>query len=270
MRCCLALFQIYLEYLGNPGEQIQITWNLKLKPLVSKKYSFNKGGMINKNVDVEFLLQELDRLTNIGNIQIQKEEKSEPMRKAKLNNIRMNTIYVSSKQILKAGENKNKDNKKDNKIKSKYKTINDNNIKKNQDVKNEIILNINDIKKKESPTIKFIKHNQLYLLSLLMDIRDDFNINLKKKKNKSLDEKENRKITLINSFNLYQYANEVYIKDNDDISNKKKTALIEKKELKIKTISPNYTDEILSDKSIRYKNNKLKAISFNYLLIFAI
>ena len=62
LRCCLALFQIYLEYLVNPNELIQLTWNKKIKPILLKKYPINKGEIINKNVDVEFLLQEIDRL----------------------------------------------------------------------------------------------------------------------------------------------------------------------------------------------------------------
>ena len=265
LRCCLALFQIYLEYLVNPNELIQLTWNKKIKPIFLKKYPINKGEIINKNVDVEFLLQEIDRLANKNTMKIPKEEKPDQKRKTRLDNIRMNTIYVSSKQFLKKEGNNNKNNK-DNKIKSKNKTVNENNIKKNENMKNEIFINLNPTKVKESSTIKLIKHKKLYLQSMVLDIRNGFDIDFKKRKNKSLNEKEYRKITLINSFNLYQYANEVYIKDNDDINNKKKTILIEKKSSKIKTISPNYSDEISSDKNIRYKNKKLKAISFDILL----
>ena len=115
LRCCLALFQIYLEYLVNPNELIQLTWNKKIKPILLKKYPINKGEIINKNVDVEFLLQEIDRLANKNTMKIPKEEKPDQNRKTRLDNIRMNTIYVSSKQFLKIEGNNNKNNK-DNKI----------------------------------------------------------------------------------------------------------------------------------------------------------
>ena len=102
---------------------------------------------------------------------------------------------------------------------------------------------------------------------MLLTMRKKFNLKSKVRKNKSKDEKENRKFTLIKSFNLNQYADEVYIKDNEDIQNKKKkTILANKSILKIANLPPNYVDEIDSEKTIRYKNKKLYAISFNYLL----
>ena len=56
--------------------------------------------------------------------------------------------------------------------------------------------------------------------SWLLKIRKKFNLVLKIRKNKSIDDKENRKFTLVKSFNLNQYADEVYIKDKDDIHKK--------------------------------------------------
>ena len=256
LRCCLALFQLYLEYLGNPDEKIKIIWNTKIRPLVSQKYPLFKNGIFSKNVDVEFLMQEIDRFANVNNNK--QIEKSEPMRQNRLNDIRMNTIYVSSEQFL---------NKGDNKAKLKNKMVNENSNKKIKEMKNEIIINPSDIKKKESSTVKLKKNDSIKMRSIIITIRNNFNIIIRKRKNKSVDERKYRKISLAKSFDLHKYANEVYIKDNDDINNKKKKTIIESKSTKKKMIiSPNYSDEINSDKTIRYKNKKLKAISFNFLL----
>ena len=263
LRCCLALFQIYLEFLGNPEEKIKIIWNNNIKPLVLQKYPITKNGIFNKNADVEFLIQEIDRINNANNNK--QEEKSEPVRQSRLNDIRMNTIYVSSKQFL--GNNKNNDNKlgNNNKVKVKNKTVNENT--NSNKMKNEIIIHPSDIKKKESSTMKLKKNDKIYMKSIIITIRNNFSILIRKRKNKSVDEREFRKISLAKSFDLHQYANEVYIKNNDDINNKKKKIILEDKSSKKKMIiSSNYSDEINSDKTIRYKNKKLKAISFNFLL----
>ena len=260
LRCCLALFQIYLEFLGNPEEKIKKIWNNNIKPLVLQKYPIIKNGIFNKNADVEFLIQEIDRINNANNIK--QEEKSEPVRQSRLNDIRMNTIYVSSKQFLGKGNTKNNEN--NNKIKVKNKTVNENT---NNKMKNEIVINTSEIKKKESNTMKVKKNDKIYMKSIIITIRNNFTILIRKRKNKSVDERKYRKISLAKSFDLHQYANEVYIKDNDDINNKKKKIILEEKSTKKKMIiSSNYVDEISSDKTIRYKNKKLKAISFNFLL----
>ena len=261
LRCCLALFQIYLEFLGNPEEKIKKIWNNNIKPLVLQKYPIIKNGIFNKNADVEFLIQEIDRINNANNIK--QEEKSEPVRQSRLNDIRMNTIYVSSKQFLGKGNTKNNENN-NNKIKVKNKTVNENT---NNKMKNEIVINPSEIKKKESNTMKVKKNDKIYMKSIIITIRNNFTILIRKRKNKSVDERKYRKISLAKSFDLHQYANEVYIKDNDDINNKKKKIILEEKSTKKKMIiSSNYVDEISSDKTIRYKNKKLKAISFNFLL----
>ena len=260
LRCCLALFQIYLEFLGNPEEKIKKIWNNNIKPLVLQKYPIIKNGIFNKNADVEFLIQEIDRINNANNNK--QEEKSEPVRQSRLNDIRMNTIYVSSKQFLGKGNTKNNEN--NNKIKVKNKTVNENT---NNKMKNEIVINPSEIKKKESNTMKVKKNDKIYMKSIIITIRNNFTILIRKRKNKSVDERKYRKISLAKSFDLHQYANEVYIKDNDDINNKKKKIILEEKSTKKKMIiSSNYVDEISSDKTIRYKNKKLKAISFNFLL----
>ena len=262
LRCCLALFQIYLEFLGNPEEKIKKIWNNDIKPLVLQKYPIIKNGIFNKNADVEFLIQEIDRINNSNNIK--QEEKSEPVRQSRLNDIRMNTIYVSSKQFLGKGNTKNNENSNNNKIKVKNKTVNENT---NNKMKNEIVINTSEIKKKESNTMKVKKNDKIYMKSIIITIRNNFTILIRKRKNKSVDERKYRKISLAKSFDLHQYANEVYIKDNDDINNKKKKIILEEKSTKKKMIiSSNYVDEISSDKTIRYKNKKLKAISFNFLL----
>ena len=261
LRCCLALFQIYLEFLGNPEEKIKKIWNNNIKPLVLQKYPIIKNGIFNKNADVEFLIQEIDRINNANNNK--QEEKSEPVRQSRLNDIRMNTIYVSSKQFLGKGNTKNNENN-NNKIKVKNKTVNENT---NNKMKNEIVINTSEIKKKESNTMKVKKNDKIYMKSIIITIRNNFTILIRKRKNKSVDERKYRKISLAKSFDLHQYANEVYIKDNDDINNKKKKIILEEKSTKKKMIiSSNYVDEISSDKTIRYKNKKLKAISFNFLL----
>ena len=272
LRCCLALFQIYLEYLQNPEEKIKTEWIKTLRPLIIKKYPISKKGIFVQNAEVEFLLQEIDRIININqNKSAQIEDKNESNRKNRLNEIRMNTIYVSSKQFLKKGDNKEKENKisKNNDIgnKAKNKSLNENNNHKIQEIKNEIIINTSDMRKKESSTIKLKKNDKINIKSKVITMRNTFNIIIKKRTNKSVNEKEIRKISLAKSFDLYHYTSEVYIKDNDDINNEKKKTIIEKKLTGKKTIIPaNYSDEMNSDKTIRYKNNKLNAISFDFLL----
>ena len=172
LRCCLALFQIYLEFLGNPEEKIKKIWNNDIKPLILQKYPIIKNGIFNKNADVEFLIQEIDRINNANNIK--QEEKSEPVRQSRLNDIRMNTIYVSSKQFLGKGNTKNNENSNNNKIKVKNKTVNENT---NNKMKNEIVINPSEIKKKESNTMKMKKNDKIYMKSIIITIRNNFTIN---------------------------------------------------------------------------------------------
>ena len=276
LRCCLALFQIYLEYLNNPEEKIKTIWNNKLKNIICKKYCIQKGGKVNENSDVEFLIQEIERILNKNNNNQQSnlDKKSEPLNNNKLNKIRMNTIYVSSQQFMNKGNNKNEQNNNNKTILNKPKTKNpknktlcENNNQKIKEMKNEIIINPPQNKKMESFTVKIKKNEKINIQSLIITIRQKFNITLKKRKNKSSDDKLLRKISLSKAFDIEQYAHEVYIKDNDDINNIKKKTILDKKSTKKKTmISSNYNDEINSDKTIRYKNKKLKAISLNFLL----
>ena len=254
LRCCLALFHIYLNFLVNPEQKITIAWNNQIKPLICKKYPMKKNE--NDNTDVEFLIQEIDKINNKNN------DKQE-----NINDIRMNTIYVSSNNFLNKGDNSKNTNKNiklsNNKPKVKNKTTSDN----CNNIKNEIIINKNDIKKKGFATFKVKKNEKINMESWLLKIRKKFNLVLKIRKNKSIDDKENRKFTLVKSFNLNQYADEVYIKDKDDIHKKAKKTILEKKSLlKLANISTNYVDENNTEKSLRYKNKELKAISFNYLL----
>lgn len=104
LRCCVTLFQIYLVYLGNPEEKIKLEWNNKLKPFILKMYPFEKDGVFNKNTDVQFLIKEIDKIISQGNNkQTNKGEKPELF-----NNIRMNTIFISSTKFLEKDNNKNK------------------------------------------------------------------------------------------------------------------------------------------------------------------
>ena len=78
--------------MGNPEEKIKIIWNTKIKPGLCQKYPSIKTGIYNKNVDVEFLIQEIDRITKSNNnIQM---EKSESTREKKLNDIKIMGIQV--------------------------------------------------------------------------------------------------------------------------------------------------------------------------------
>ena len=96
LRCCLALFHIYLNFLVNPEQKITIAWNNQIKPLICKKYPLKNNE--NDNTDVEFLIQEIDKINNKNND-----------RQENINEIRMNTIYVSSNNFLNKGDNsKNK------------------------------------------------------------------------------------------------------------------------------------------------------------------
>ena len=218
-------------------------------------------------MDVQFLIQEIDRIISQDNIkQINIEEKSESQINTRLNNIRMNTIFISSTKFLEKDNKEIKLSKKNNKIKAKNKTVNENTNQKIKEMKNEIIIKQSEIKK-ESGTVKIKKNDKIEIKSLMMIIKNKFDFKIKRKRDISLDDKNFRKILLFKSFNINQYADEFYIKDNDDIDNKKKKTVIEKKsKADLFTISPNYFDENNSDKVIKYKNNKLKAISFDYLL----
>jgi len=254
LRCCLALFHIYLNFLVNPEQKITNAWNNQIKPLICKKYPLKENE--NDNTDVEFLILEIDKINNKNN------DKQE-----NINDIRMNTIYVSSNNFLNKGDNSKNINKNiklsNNKAKVKNKTASENcTIKKNQ-----TIVIKNDIKKKGFATLKLKKNEKINMDSWLLKVRKKFNLALKFRKNKSLDDKELRKFTLVKSFNLNQYADEVYIKDKDDIHKKAKKTILEKKSFfKLPSISTNYVDENNTEKSLRYKNKEFKAISFNYLL----
>ena len=96
LRCCLALFQSYIEYLKKPNEKIKTLWNLKIKPDLLKKYPMQKNGIFNVNADVEFLIKEIDKM-NITQNENNESESEKSYIKSKLRNIRMNTICISSK-----------------------------------------------------------------------------------------------------------------------------------------------------------------------------
>ena len=236
-----------------PEEKINSIWNNKLKPFLCQKYP------VTKNENVEFLIQEIDRIIN--NSQNIIESKSEISRKNQLNNIRFKTIYVNSKQVSNNENNKKEDN--ENTIKNKSKTMIESN---NNEIKNEVIELQNKLKLRASATLKLKYIDSINMKNITLNIRNTFNIAKKKYRNKSLNEKELRKILIEKSFDINQYVNKVYIKDNDDINNKTENTLLQTKSMKKKIISANFTDEIASDKNIIYKNDKLKQISLNLLL----
>ena len=53
LKCGIAYFQSYIEYLKTPEEKLKKTWNTKIKPLILKKYPVQKSGIFNVNADVE-------------------------------------------------------------------------------------------------------------------------------------------------------------------------------------------------------------------------
>ena len=147
LRCGLALFQSYIEYLNKPEESIKIAWNIKIKPLLLKKYPIQKSGIFNVNADVEFLMKEIDKI-NTPQKEISESDKT--YIRSRLNDIRINTIYISSKHNMQYKNNNNNINNNYNKtythnINSTNKiNINDN----NKINKNNININKNNFKKK--------------------------------------------------------------------------------------------------------------------------
>ena len=94
LKCGIAYFQSYIDYLKIPEEKLKKTWNTKIKPLILKKYPVQKSGIFNVNADVEFLIGEIDKMNDIKNATSNSNNNEI---RSRLHDIRLNTIYISSK-----------------------------------------------------------------------------------------------------------------------------------------------------------------------------
>lgn len=276
LRCGLGLFQAYIEYLNKPEEKIKAAWNLKIKPFLLKQYPIQKSGIFNVNADVEFLMKEIDKI-NVPEKEISESDKS--YIKSRLHDIRINTIYISSKHNMKynkANSNINYNQSSNNNIninKSKLitpKKNNNNNLDKNniKDIKSNKPFDL--MKKELALNMQLIKKNKQQKKNIVVLIEKEFDIlDADKKRNNSLDDQKNRAITLSKPFDPYKYVQELDNNNkNDSEINKKKIMLIipEKKQKKLKELSPNYVDEHETENTIKYKNKDLKIISIDLLL----
>ena len=299
LRCGLGLFQAYIEFLNKSEEKIKAAWNLKIKPFLLKQYPIQKSGIFNVNADVEFLMKEIDKI-NTPEKEISESDKS--YIKSRLHDIRINTIYISSKHNMKYNKtytninyNKNTNNNKinisnnisNNKINPSNK-VNNNNISNNNMNKNNInkILDNNNTKEIESNkpfdlmkkelvlNMELMKKTKQQKKNIVVTIEKEFDIlDADKKRNNSIDEQKSRTITLAKPFDPYKYVQDLDNNNNNDSEiNKKKIMLIlpEKKQKKVKEISPNYIDEHETENTIKYKNKDLKMISIDLFLKYII
>ena len=297
LRCGLGLFQAYIEYLNKSEEKIKAAWNLKIKPFLLKQYPIQKSGIFNVNADVEFLMKEIDKI-NTPEKEISESDKS--YIKSRLYDIRINTIYISSKHNMKYNKantninynktiNNNKinttnnfsnsKNNPSNKINNSNTTNNhlDNNTKNNEDKNNtkDVVSNKPfDLMKKElalnMKNMKLMKKNNQQKKNIVVSIEKEFDIlDADKRRNNSKDEQNSRAITLAKPFDPYKYVQELDNDNNNDSQiNKKKIMLIipDKKQKKVKELSPNYVDEHETENTIKFKNKDLKMISIDFFL----
>ena len=288
LKCCLALFQSYIEHLNKPDEKIKETWNLKIKPILLKKYPIQKSGIFNVNADVEFLIKEID---NINAPQKDISESDQSYIRSRLHDIRLKTIYISSKFNMRHSNKTNNNNYNYNKMASSNITNNPNKININENKinnQNKLIYNntfknvkINDLMKKElEQNMNLMKkgktQNKIDEKNIVEEMDKEFDIMMPdKRRNNSVDEQKSRSIMLAKPFDPYKYVNEMDNNDNngdnDDNnseSNKKKIMLIvpEKKQKKVKELSPNYVDVHENENTIKYKNKELKMINLDLLL----
>ena len=205
----------------------------------------------------------MNEIDKINNPQKEISESDKTYIKSRLNDIRLNTIYISSKHNInnKNNINNNKNNINNNKINNNKININNKN-----DIKKETSKNPFDLMKKElALNMKLMKKNKLEKNNIFLSIKKNFYIiNPDKRRNNSLDDQKSRIISLAKPIDPYKYL----IENNNDINNKKKNSLIfpDNKLPKIKEISPNYEDEFETENTICYKNKELKMITCNLLL----
>jgi hypothetical protein len=155
LKCGIAYFQSYIEYLKTPEEKLKKTWNSKIKPLILKKYPVQKSGIFNVNADVEFLIGEIDKMNDIKNATSNSNNNEI---RSRLHDIRLNTIYISSKHNINKNKNSNTKNNNVN-VKNQNKINNSSGTSKN--TKNESSVNPFELMKKElAINMKLIKKNK--------------------------------------------------------------------------------------------------------------
>ena len=263
LKCGIAYFQSYIEYLKTPEEKLKKTWNTKIKPLILKKYPVQKSGIFNVNADVEFLIGEIDKMNDTKNASSNSNNNEI---KSRLYDIRLNTIYISSKHIINKNKSKNNNNSaKNNNDNNQNKINNSNNASKN--TKNESSVNPFELMKKElAVNMKLIKKNKEQKKNnKFLSIEKEFNIiNCDdKRRNNSLEEQKTRIISLGKPFDPYKYVIE-----NSDKNDKKNSiiSLDNNKTVKKTEVTPTYVDVFETAKTIVYKNKELKKININLLL----
>ena len=258
LKCGIAYFQSYIEYIKTPEEKLKKTWNSKIKPLILKKYPVQKSGIFNVNADVEFLIGEIDKMNDIKN---ETSNSNNNEIRSRLHDIRLNTIYISSKHNI--NKNKNSNTKKNN-VKNQNKINNSSGTSKN--TKNESSVNPFELMKKElAINMKLIKKNKEEKKNnKFLSIEKEFDImKSEKRRNNSLEEQKTRIISLAKPFDPYKYV----IENND--KNSKKNSIISldnNKAIKKTEITANYVDVFETGKTIIYKNKELKKININLLL----
>ena len=264
---------------------------MTIKPLLLKKYPMQKSGIFNVNADVEFLMKEIDKINTPEKSDISESDKT--YIRSRLNDIRINTIYISSKHNMKYKNNNNNYNKTvsngqinlannviNNKINTQNKINNSNSIKSKVNVNQSTGNNNNginsnpsnpfDLMKKElAMKQKLMKKNKQQKKNIVLVIEKEFDImDADKRRNNSINEQNSRRISLAKPFDPYKYVHEINNNNNDSEANKKKLMLIvpEKKQKKIKEISPNYVDEHENENNVKYKNKELKMITIDLFL----
>ena len=263
LKCGIAYFQSYIDYLKIPEEKLKKTWNTKIKPLILKKYPVQKSGIFNVNADVEFLISEIDKINDIKNVTSNSNNNNEI--RSRLHDIRLNTIYISSKHNINKNKNKNNDTKNNNSNnQNKINNLNSNNASKN--TKNETSVSPFELMKKElAVNMKLIKKNKEQKKNnKFLFIEKEFDImNTNKRRNNSLEEQKSRIISLAKPFDPYKYVIE-----NSDKNSKKNSiiSLDNNKTMKKTEISANYVDVFETGKTLIYKNKELKKININLLL----
>ena len=300
LRCGLALFQTYIEFLKNPEQKIKIAWNLKIKPILLKKFSIQKSGVFNINADVDFLIKEIDKM-NTTQIKISDTDKT--YIQSRLDYIRLNTIYISSKHNMKYN-NKNKiNNNNDNNNNSNKETLkkmntsvntfnneldknikindqnninnpNDNNTSSNIKISNILKIGSSNnpfekMRKELALNMKIMEKNKQEKHNIVLSLEKKFDIiDADRRRNKSKDEQRFRAIMLSKNVDPYKFLHELDCMNDNESNNKSPMLSIpEKNEKKSKEIiSKDFIDEKETEDTMKYKNKQLKYISLDLIL----
>jgi len=244
-------------------------WSTKIKPLIIKKYPVQKSGIFNVNADVEFLIGEIDKISDPKNTSSNSNNNNEI--RSRLHDIRLNTIYISSKRTINNNKNKNNNTKTNNTNTTKINNINNqnennNSNNNNKNTKNESSGNpFEQMKKELAINMKLIKKNKGQKKNnKFLSIEKEFDIvNCDKRRNNSLEDQKTRIISLAKPFDPYKY-----VMENSDKNDKKNSivSLDINKSVKKREITANYADVFETAKTIIYKGKELKKININLLL----